>query len=103
MTAPHPLRCPPMDMKDLEDRVRRWKQAGYTTFSIPVDELLDIIKSPAKSSEKVLEELEKYIDEMYPVPPKEGDYLYPSRKGRRETYDQIRGVIKELRQQEMKE
>jgi hypothetical protein len=49
--------------------------------------------------DKVLDELMKYINKMYPVPPETGDYLYPSRKGRREVYDQIRGKIKELRQQ----
>jgi hypothetical protein len=50
-------------------------------------------------SERVLDELMEYINEMYPVPPETGDYLYPSRKGRREVYDQLRGKIKELRQQ----
>lgn len=47
--------------------------------------------------EKVLDELTNYINEMYPVPGPEGDYLYPSRKGRREVYDQLRDLILSLR------
>jgi hypothetical protein len=62
MTAQESSRCPSVDLKGLEDRVRRWKQAGYQTFSISVDEMLDIIdrcashSNAAKSSDKVLEE-----------------------------------------------
>lgn len=52
----------------------------------------------AKAERKwVLNKITKYIDEMYPVSGPEGDYIYPSRKGRREVYDQMRGLIKSLR------
>ena len=47
--------------------------------------------------EQVLDELMKYINEIYPIPPETGDYLYPSRKGRREVCDQLRDKIAELR------
>jgi hypothetical protein len=42
------MRCAPVDLKNLEERVRSWKQAGYNTFTIDIDELLDIIENSHK-------------------------------------------------------
>lgn len=56
-----------------------------------------------KAREDILKEISDYIDQMYPVPGPEGDYLYPSRKGRREVYDQIRSKFLRTTQQSEQE
>ena len=69
---------------------------GYSLFCSDCDWKQKIIPAPSTDALTVIE---KYIDEMYPVPGPEGDYLYPSRKGRREVYDQIRELIATIRTQ----
>lgn len=106
MTEPQPPRCPPTNMKELEDRVRRWKQVGYQTFSIGIDELLDIIDgytshSSAKSSEKVLENwLANWVRDW-----KTHNEFCPSDTDlmAEVCYKKFAEKIAELRQQEIKE
>ena len=64
----------------------------------PTDEQCRICSEATerKAREDVLDEITKYINEMYPLPGPEGDYLYPSRKGRREVYEQMRVLIESL-------
>jgi len=64
-------RCGVPDLKKIGDGVRSWKQAGYQTFAINVNEMLDIIDfasyphSNATERDKVLKALKKDLQSRF--------------------------------------